>query len=510
MELRILLLDLLGPFKFEIFLVFILVALPIIFFLLIVSNKLEKFIYLMINWTTSRAPTIENISLTTNFEYFKGTIYSNNIHIGDLLGLVYLFLMIAKKDFRKYLTLVPEGTIPLLLYVLCSSASYFAAPEWTSERSVYAITLHVRQLLFFYCLSNYLRIPMRREYQLKSFFWIAIYTTYVCIHQRYILGMRRVAGDFSHPNGLVLYLVPIIVIFTPILFNIRKNGYNRSIAIITVVASIIPCLLTISRGMIIHAGVGLITVILLDFTFKFNVKKPFIIFSTLLFMTIISAKAWDTWYERMKGASNPQGTAERKAYYIIGWEVFKENKYLGIGINQFGSNAYKIDIIDKVLEYEYVRNDPIVYHVLVTYKFLYNKRVDEGLSDKFLSMGGTPESFYVLHFAETGLVGIFGTLFCQIFFIISAFRSVLYFRKRNIFYYSISVGLVGAQAGVYAQSVLEFILRQENPMYLQAILFAMVSSIASVRRSKKFHNVDLTKDISSDSIEEPPPITNLS
>ena len=41
---------------------------------------------------------------------------------------------------------------------------------------------------------------------------------------------------------------------------------------------------------------------------------------------------------------------------------------------------------------------------------------------------------------------------------------------------------MGVQFGMYTQSVFEFILRQENPMYLQAIIYALISSITAVRK----------------------------
>ena len=503
------LMALLGPLKFELFFTFIIFFVPLILILTIFSNKIERFIFFIINYTTSRAPTIENISFTKEFEYFKGTIYGNNLHVGDILAVLFLIVVIVKKEFRKHFSLIPSGTIPFLLYCICSSVSVINSSPLTEERSWYAITMHIRQVIFFYCLANYLRIPGRREYQLKSFFFIAIYSMLSAIHQRYGLGYHRVAADFAHPNGMVFYLVPILVIFMPILFNSRENNYNKKIAIFTVFAVLVTSLMSISRGLIFHLGVGLTTVILIDFTFKFNIKKPLIIIGMLFSMTIASMKAWDTWYERLTGATNPAGTFQRQSYYIIGWEVFKANMWFGLGINQFASNAYTEEIIDRVLDYKFVQNTPEVKKFMLTFGNMRGSAKRKGLGEKYWYRGGTPESFYVLHFAETGLVGMFGTMVCQIFFIVSALRSVIYFRRRNIFFYSLSVGLVGSQLGIYMQSIFEYILRQENPMYLQAILLAMVSSVTAVRKSKRFDNVNLYRDAPVEILakeELPPPL----
>ena len=510
MEFRVLITNLLGPFKYEVFFIFIFFFIPVVFALMIFSEKIERIFFFLINFLTSRAPTFENISLTQNVEYFKGTIWSHNIHIGDILSLVFLFLVIVKKEFRKYFKLIPEGTIPLFLYGFCSSLSVINSSEFTIERSFYAMSLFFRQFVFFYCLANYLRVPGRREFQLKSFFFVALYSAIIGIQQRYLLGLQRVAADFAHPNSLVFYLVPVMVIFTPILFNAKDNGYNRKIGITAVLSALVPCLLTISRGFLVHFAVGIVAVIVLDFLLKFNLKKPLIIVSFVLGMLLFSVKAWDTWADRFEFGSNPAGTAQRKAYYLIGYAVLKSKMWFGIGINQFGTNAYQIEILNEVLEYDRVKNDKGIKDFVQSTKNGVKRRIKKNLPVKKLFGGGNPESFYVMHFAETGLVGIFGTMFCQIFFILSALRSVIYFRRRNIFLYSLSVGLVGAQLGIYTQSIFEYILRQENPMYLQGILFAMVSSVAAERRSKRFHHIDLSKnkqlEVLDADADEPPPL----
>lgn len=480
----------LREFKLEILFIFLFVFAPLIFLLVYNFKNFEKFIFFMTNYLTSKNPQWENISLTKDVTIFKGSIFSNNIHLGDIFGIVYFFLTLFKKEYRKYFSLIPNGTIPLLFYSLLSSLSVINAPERTIDRSIFAITMHLRQFLFFYCFANYFRIEGRIDFQLKSFYFIACYTFLVALQQRYSWGLMRVSGDFTHPNGMVFYLCPIIGIFTAILFNIKENNYNKTIAISAILMCLFSCLMSMSRGFLVNCGVTLVVLILVDFSIKFELKKPLLLIGFILILLFGSIKAWDSWYERLTVGKNDTGTAQRQAYYLMGLEVLREYKWFGIGINQFGSNAYQIGIIERVLDYDFIKNDPIKRSFIFSYKRIIESGIKSGIDEELLNKGGTPESFYVLHFAETGISGIIGTLFCQLFFLFSALRSIFYFRKRNMFFYSISVGLFSSLAGVYTQSIFEFILRQENPMYLQAYLYAMVSSIAYLRRSKKFHNID--------------------
>ena len=486
MEFRTLLQSILGPFKFEVFFIFIFIFIPISLILITVSNKVERFIFFILNFAGHRAPTIENISFSKNMEYFKGTVYSSSVHLIDILAFVFLILMIIKKDYRRFFKFIPDGTIPVFLYFLTSCLSVVEVKADFFDRSFYALFLGGRQVLFFYCLANYFRIPMRREYQLKSFFFIAFYTFIVSFQQRYIIGFHRLGADFSHPNQMVFYLVPVMALFAPLYLNQRENNYSKWVSVVAIMSSLVCCLMSLSRGFIFNFLAAATIILIFDFTTRFKIKKFYTVFLLLFLLIFGSMKAWDTWYERILQANNPAGTAQRKAYYLIGLEVLKENMWFGIGINQFGSNAYSETVISKVLEYPYVKNDPLMYAFIKSFQDKAAYLTSIGAAEKLMFSGGIPESFYVMHFAETGIVGIFGTLFCQIFFIISCLRSIFYFRKRNIFLLNLSVGLLAAQMGMYTQSVFEYILRQENPMYLQAIIYAMISSIAGERRSKKF------------------------
>jgi len=481
-----LLLSSLRAYKLEVLVIFLFIFVPLSAILIINFKNIEKFFFFSVNYLTSKNPTFENISLTKDVVIFKGSIYSNNIHFGDIYGLVFLFITIVKKEYRKYFSILPNGTIPLALYVICSSVSIINAPEATFERSIYAITMHVRQFLFFYCFANFFRIPGRLDYQLKSFFFIALYTFVIALQQRYAWGLMRVAGDFTHPNGMVFYLSPVLVIFTALFFNHAESNYSKAISISTILVILISCLMSMSRGLFVNLGIGLFVLIVLDFSSKFNLKKPLILFSFFCLLFFGSMKAWDSWYDRFTLGKNEAGSSHRVGYYLISYEIFKEYRWFGIGINQFGSNAYQEKILDRVLEHDFVKKDPLVYAFVNSYKQKVANGLKKGIEVEELIRGGTPESYYALHFAETGIVGIIGTLVSQLFFLISAFRSFVYFRRRNAFYYCLSIGLFSGLLGMFGQSVVEYILRQENPMYLQAYVYAMISGIAYTRRSKKF------------------------
>ena len=84
---------------------------------------------------------------------------NHTVHIGDILGLLFIVLMIFKSDYRKYFKLIPPGFVAMIIYALSASMSVINAHTETVERSWYAISLHGRQLLFFYALANYFRIP---------------------------------------------------------------------------------------------------------------------------------------------------------------------------------------------------------------------------------------------------------------------------------------------------------------------------------------------------------------
>ena len=101
--------------------------------------------------------------------------------------------------------------------------------------------------------------------------------------------------------------------------------------------------MSISEGFINYFGVAVSVVDIIDMVFKFNIRKP------ILIVLLSDGTAFDESVGRstIDLVSNPAGTAERKAYYFIGMEVLKENMFLALVLAQFGSNAYKMKIMDQ-------------------------------------------------------------------------------------------------------------------------------------------------------------------
>ena len=103
--------------------------LSVIIFTFLYSSVSRK-IYAFSNFP-SRAPANENISLTRDVVYFKGTIYGN-LHIGDIFALLIIFVMILKMSLESTFSIFPSGTFAVLLYAITSALGLINASDLTT------------------------------------------------------------------------------------------------------------------------------------------------------------------------------------------------------------------------------------------------------------------------------------------------------------------------------------------------------------------------------------------
>ena len=81
---------------------------------------------------------------------------NHTVHIGDILGLLFIVLMIFKSDYRKYFKLIPPGFVAMIIYALSASMSVINAHTETVERSWYAISFMGVNYYFFMLLQTIL------------------------------------------------------------------------------------------------------------------------------------------------------------------------------------------------------------------------------------------------------------------------------------------------------------------------------------------------------------------
>lgn len=188
--------------------------------------------------------------------------------------------------------------------------------------------------------------------------------------------VTRALGTVGKPNGLAMYVTPLILLVTAILM--RSRGFYRKLGIVAVSAGGLALLFSFSRGGWLAFAVAFM-VLLFGFVRGGYVSTRGAILAFLaagvvaiIFFPLIQA--------RLISPEGSEAALDRVYLIKIAWNMIKESPILGIGANTFMS-------------------------VVNTYT-----RGPE-LSDVYLHM---VHNQYLLVFAETGIVGILAFLWLLI------------------------------------------------------------------------------------------------
>ena len=83
------------PYKYIMFICFVVFVMPIVALAVMSNEKIEKFFFFLTIFMTSRAETVETISWGYDHEdVFSGTAYSASLHLADIMGVLFLAVMI--------------------------------------------------------------------------------------------------------------------------------------------------------------------------------------------------------------------------------------------------------------------------------------------------------------------------------------------------------------------------------------------------------------------------------
>jgi hypothetical protein len=202
-------------------------------------------------------------------------------------------------------------------------------------------------------------------------------------------------------------------------------------------------------------------------------------------------KSYDTLFERYFGASkNPEGTALRQAFYIRSYESFRKNHLTGLGANLYSALVYvDPEVTEATYENNFYGDDPKARYkeILLFGAKGYAKHVASGSEEPYVS--GIVESYWFLCLAEYGLIGFIPLVLTWFYFYYTAFRNAIYFRTRNLYYYSLSVGLFGTLTGCIVHNTTEWCGRQSQTMYFIGAYFSLVSMCTFVRKKGSYDSV---------------------
>ncbi len=270
--------------------------------------------------------------------FFSG---GRNVYIQELIIIIssialLLSLFTQKKEFKLYL---PDVFLVGFLFFSLLSSIFSTSPY----KSFASFSLLISYSFIYIVFS---RLELDKKYKNFLLNLIIGITSVLCFFGIwfYIFGNYvRLTSFFYWPNPFASYLLLILPISIYFLIK-NKNNIKYKLYLLSTVLFISSLILTGSRGAFIALALGIIFAFIIT---KTRIKKS-IIKSTLIIiilsiiltigLNILKTNNFQIFYWNKEKISFSDGSTNiRLGYWQGAWDIFKDNKWAGSGLDTFGT-----------------------------------------------------------------------------------------------------------------------------------------------------------------------------
>jgi hypothetical protein len=442
----------LGPYlKYIVFYFSLIFGVPFCIFFAKKFPFIEKLMFFLMIFFTCRMIDINFVSR----EWYRISTRGFEIGFVDLCTLVIFALVIYRKHTYQ-IKLLPPGSILYFLYFFFSLVSIINSEVYLF--SMFEVLKMIRMYFYFWVIYNYLNTYEQVQLLKRFLPIIFIYIFVLEIKQKYFMGIFQVFGPFPHQNSLVMYLnVFVAIILAYVLLGNTKHTFFWSF-IFSIGA--LGVLITYSRAGLASFVLSSFIILSISVFSEFKLRQAVTITILFFVSTLVIFKSLDTIYERIVTAS-PDSAKVRISLAKAALNMAND-KFFGVGLNNFGVKVNP--------PYRYA--DHIEHHPSITEDDIKN---------------GLVETIYLMVAAETGWLNL-GILVLWFIFMFSK-NFLYYFRDIKAPLAYLNLGLIGGLTSIYAESVLEWVLKQTNNFYQLMLVFALIGVI------DKLYKIDILQKI---------------
>ena len=388
-------------------------------------------------------PVLVFNSTAINFfshEHYRGTARGMEISIIYIVAVAILLTLTILRGPRN---LFPDwGSRLYLVYFLLCLPSLRNADN--RLYSFFELWKMVMIYLVFLAVYHYLEFS-KGDFDIIMYgILIVVGVNFAIIVLQHFQGIYQVQGVFPHQNSLAMYMLLAGMLFFSRYFNQAEGRRSRLFFIGFCMASA-ALVRTYSRGAIACYPMSGLLTLYGSIRYKFTFRKIYILLLICVIGAIGVAAFLPRVIERFEKAPAASGQT-RKNLAIAAVNMMRDVPYAGVGINNWGIKI----------------NPPYNYS-----RHREGKHYDEDYKD------GIVETIYLLVGAECGLPGLFMLLTWFGYYWFSSIR--LLRRLRGTPYFYIPAGALGGMSGIFLQSTLEWVLKQQINFMLLAIVFACLS-----------------------------------
>jgi len=373
-------------------------------------------------------------------ETYRGTSRGMEVSFIYIIAFIILLTLSLLRGVRKFF---PDwGSRLYLLYFLCclpslrnADSRLFCFFELWKMGMIYLVFLAVYHYLEF----------SSGDFDILIYGLAGVIAVNFCavLFQHYC-GVYQVYGVFPHQNSMAMFMLLTGLLFFSRFFNCSEGKKSRIFFIALVMASA-ALARSYSRGALVCYPFGGMMTLLCSLWYRFSFRKVCILFFIALIGMVALVILLPRIIERFERA--PEASANtRKNLAIAAVNMMKDVPVCGVGINNWGIKI----------------NPPYTYG---------SHREDKHYEDSYRD--GIVETIYLLVGAECGIPCLVMLLAWFGYYWLSCIRLMRILQRTPFFY--IPAGVLGGLSGIFLQSALEWVLKQQINFILLIIVFAFIS-----------------------------------
>ncbi len=371
----------------------------------------------------------------------------------DFSTMILLSSMIFDKKYK--ITLFPPGVWFYFIYWALSCVSVYQ----TKYLQPWGFEFLKMFWMYIYLVAMYNYLNHIRNFWpwIYTVVFIMLFMLIVGFNQKYIQGRYQVAATMPHQNSLALYTIEYGAILLGIFLNEKQNKIQRWIVLFGLGCIGLLMLFTLSRGGLAGFAFAIALVVAGSLVVNgFALKRVAIVAVLTVLMMIPLSIAAPRIVQRFLYA--PESSKQTRINLANAATRIADSHFWGVGLNNFSAFS-----------------GPFAG---------YNDEHYEGMKlsedDEF---GGIVETIYLLVAAECGWITMWSLVAWFLYYLLLDIKNLFRYRKLPCF--GIAVGIMAGLSSNYAQSTIEWSLRQYNNFYQLMMLYAVIGVMHTVYKERK-------------------------
>ncbi len=374
-------------------------------------------------------------------EYYRGTSRGMEVSLIYILAAVILATFV----FLKYkVRIFPDWGSRLYLFYFCfcffslTNADFYGYCffEFWKMVMMYLIFLTV------YCYLCY----SDGDFDIIMYGMAAVTAVnFMVVVQEHLNGYYQVRGLFPHQNSMAMCMIIAGTLFFARFFN-SARGIRGMIFFVAFALATASLIRTYSRGALFCYPLAGVITLTCSVRKVFSARKAYWIIALSLIGAVVVTLFMPAVIYRFQNAPESSATT-RKNFAIAASNMIKSAPLAGVGLNNWGVKI----------------NPP--------YEYSQHRDPSKGYTEEYKD--GIVETIYLLVASECGIPCLVMLLIWLWYYWVVAFLLLKKLRRTRYFY--IPAGLLGGLFGIYLQSILEWVLKQQMNFIWLMIVFAFLS-----------------------------------